>query len=50
MRWRTVVIEKVCKVSYKNNYLLIHNDDVKKIFMDEIGIVIMTKYCYIGKR
>lgn len=29
-------------MSYKNNYLLIHNDDVKKIFMDEIGIVIMT--------
>lgn len=42
MSWRTVVIEKACKVSYKNNYLLIHNDDVKKIFMDEIGIVIMT--------
>lgn len=39
MSWRTVVITSRCKLDYKMGYLVIRNNDVKRIFLDEIAIL-----------
>lgn len=41
MSWRTVVITNRCKLSYKNNYLIIRNEDNNMLHLSEIGIVII---------
>lgn len=41
MSWRTVVITNRCKLSYKNNYLIIRNEDNNMIHLSEIGIIII---------
>lgn len=42
MSWRTVVITKRCKLDLKMNYMEIRSeDDLKRIFLDEISIVIL---------
>lgn len=41
MSWRTVVLSNRAKVSYSMGYMIIRDQDVHKIFMDEIGTVII---------
>ena len=41
MSWRTVVITNRCKLSYKNNYLIIRNEDNNMIHLSEIGAIII---------
>lgn len=41
MSWRTVVITNRCKLSYKNNYLIIRNEDNNMMHLSEIGIIIV---------
>ena len=41
MGWRTLVINKNCKLSYKNDYLIIRSEDLKMIHLSEINIIIV---------
>lgn len=41
MSWRTVVISSKCKLSYKNNYLIVRNDDVKMIHLSEMNTLVI---------
>lgn len=41
MSWRTVVITNRCKLTYKNNYLIIRKEDSEMIHLSEIGILII---------
>ncbi len=39
MSWRTVLITKQCKLDYKMGYLVVRDEEVKRIFLDEIAIL-----------
>ena len=41
MTWRTVVITNKAKLSYKNDYLIVRNDEVKLIHLSEINTLII---------
>jgi CRISPR-associated endonuclease Cas1 subtype II len=41
MGWRTVVVNKNCKLSYKNDYLIIRSEDLKMIHLSEIRVIII---------
>ncbi|WP_434799172.1 type II CRISPR-associated endonuclease Cas1 [Terrisporobacter vanillatitrophus] len=41
MSWRTVVISNKCKLSYKNNYLLIKNENLNMIHLSEINTLVI---------
>ena len=41
MGWRTLVVSKNCKLSYKNDYLLIRSEDLKMIHLSEINMIIV---------
>ena len=41
MGWRTVVINKNCKLSYKNDYLIVRSEDLKMIHLSEINTIII---------
>lgn len=41
MTWRTVVIQNRCKLSYKNGYMLIRNQDFKMMHLSEINTLII---------
>lgn len=41
MTWRTVVIKTKAKLSYKNDYLVIRNENVKMIHLSEINTLII---------
>lgn len=41
MSWRTVVISKKSKLTYKNNYLIVRNEDINMIHMSEINTIIV---------
>lgn len=41
MSWRTVVITNRCKLTYKNNYLIIRKEDNEMIHLSEVGIVMV---------
>jgi len=41
MSWRTVVITNRCKLSYKNNYLIMRNEENNMIHLSEVGIIII---------
>ena len=41
MGWRTVVINKNCKLSYKNDYLIIRSEDLQMIHLSEINTIIV---------
>ncbi len=41
MGWRTIVVNKNCKLSYKNDYLIIRSEDLKMIHLSEINIIII---------
>ena len=41
MSFRTLILTKKAKLSYSNNYLIIRNEDMKKIHLDEVGMIII---------
>lgn len=41
MSWRTVVISNKCKLTYKNNYLLIRNENLNMIHLSEINTLVI---------
>lgn len=41
MGWRTVIVSKNCKLSYKNDYLIIRSEELKMIHLSEINMVIV---------
>ena len=41
MGWRTIVVNKNCKLSYKNDYLIIRSEDFKMIHLSEINTIII---------
>lgn len=41
MSWRTVVISSKCKLSYKNNYLVVRSDEVNMIHLSEINTLVI---------
>lgn len=41
MSWRTVYISKQCHLSFKNNYLIIKGDEITRIFIPEINMVLI---------
>ena len=41
MGWRTVVINKNCKLSYKNDYLIIRSEELQMIHLSEINTIIV---------
>ena len=41
MSWRTVVITKRCKLDYKMGFMVIRAEETKKIFLDEIAILLI---------
>ena len=47
MGWRTVIVNKNCKLSYKNDYLIIRSDDLKMIHLTEINMI-MVENCMVS--
>lgn len=41
MGWRTVIVGKNCKLSYKNDYLIIRSEELKMIHLSEINMIIV---------
>ncbi len=41
MSWRVVIISKRCKLEYKLGYLVSRGEEVKKVFISEIGTLII---------
>lgn len=41
MGWRTVVVTKNCKLSYKNGYLVIRSEEIQTIHLSEISSIIV---------
>ena len=41
MGWRTIAIHKNCKLSYKNDYLIIRSETLQMIHLSEINLVII---------
>lgn len=41
MSWRTVVISKRCKLDLKMGFLVVRGEEIKRIFLDEIAILII---------
>lgn len=41
MSFRTIVISNKCKLSYKNNYMLIKNENLNMVHLSEINTVVI---------
>ena len=41
MGWRTIVVNKNCKLSYKNDHLIIRSEDIRMIHLSEINSIIV---------
>lgn len=41
MGWRTIVVSKNCKLSYKNDYLIIRDDKLQMIHLSEINMIMI---------
>lgn len=41
MGWRTIVVNKNCKLSYKHDYLVVRSEDLKMIHLSEINTIIV---------
>lgn len=41
MSWRNVIISRRCKLDYKMGYLVIRSDEIKRIFLDEISMILL---------
>ena len=42
MGWRCVVVDTPCKLSVGNNYLIVRNDEVRKIHLSEIYCLMLA--------
>ena len=40
MSWRTVIISSRCKLDLKMGYLVVRGEEAKRIFLDEIAILV----------
>lgn len=55
MSWRTVVLTNRAKVEYSMGYMVIRGKEVHRVFMDEIGTILVATpgsrlYRRMGKR
>ena len=41
MSWRTVVITSRCKLDYKMGFMVVRAEETKKIFLDEIAVLLI---------
>lgn len=41
MSWRTVIISNRCKLDLKMGYMVVRGEETKRIFLDEIGILLL---------
>ncbi len=41
MSWRTVVITSRCKLDYKMGFMVVRAEETKKVFLDEIAIILI---------
>ena len=41
MSWRTVVISSRAKLDYKLGYLVVRAEETKKVFLDEIAVLVI---------
>ena len=41
MSWRTIVISSRCKLDYKMGFMVIRDDVVRRVFMDEIAVLMI---------
>lgn len=41
MGWRTIVVNNNCKLSYKNNYLIVRNENLQQIHLSEVNMIIV---------
>lgn len=41
MSWRTVIISTRCKLDYKMGYMYVRTEDIKKVFLDEVAILMI---------
>lgn len=41
MSWRTVIISEQCKLDYKMGCLVVRRDEVRRVFLDEIAILVI---------
>lgn len=41
MSWRTVVISSRCKLDTKMGYMVVRGEDIRRVFLDEIAVVII---------
>lgn len=41
MGWRMVVISKNCKLSYKNDYLIVRSEELNMIHLSEINTIMI---------
>lgn len=41
MSWRTVVIASRCKLDYKMGFMVVRGEDTKKVFLDEIAVLLI---------
>jgi len=44
--WRTVVVSSRCKLDTKMGYMMIRGEEVRRIFLDEIAVVILENLAY----
>lgn len=43
MSWRTVIISNRCKLDYKMGYLVVRGEEVKRVFLDEMAILVIEE-------
>ena len=41
MGWRTIVVNNNCKLSYKNNYLIVRSENLQQIHLSEVNMIIV---------
>ena len=41
MSWRTVIITTRCKLDLKMGFMVIRGEDIKRIFLDEISLILI---------
>ena len=41
MSWRTVIITTRCKLDLKMGYMVIRGEDTKRIFLDEVAVLMI---------
>ena len=49
MSWRTVVITSRCKLDYKMGFMVVRAEEIKKVFLDEIAVLLIENPVELGK-